>query len=79
MVLEMIVLTVKMSLIKMKFTMSMVIKMILLMTMMLAMIMSKKKRLMLKMMMSAWTRVGADEPCYFRNLVTRNRPATQLN
>ena len=78
MVLEMIVLTVKMSLIKMKFTMSMVIKMILLMTMMLAMIMSKK-RLMLKMMMSAWTRVGADEPCYFRNLVTRNRPATQLN
>ena len=78
MVLEMIVLTVKMSLIKMKFTMSMVIKMILLMTMMLTMIMSKK-RLMLKMMMSAWTRVGADEPCYFRNLVTRNRPATQLN
>ena len=78
MVLEMMVLTVKMSLIKMKFTMSMVIKMILLMTMMLAMIMSKK-RLMLKMMMSAWTRVGADEPCYFRNLVTRNRPATQLN
>ena len=43
MVLEMIVLTVKMSLIKMKFTMSMVIKMILLMTMMLTMIMSKKK------------------------------------
>ena len=36
-------LTVKMSLIKMKFTMSMVIKMILLMTMMLTMIMSKKK------------------------------------
>ena len=78
MVLEMIVLTVKMSLIKMKFMMSMVIKMILLMTMMLTMIMSKK-RLMLKMMMSVWTRVGADEPCYFRNLVTRNRPATQLN
>ena len=43
MVLEMIVLTVKMSLIKMKFTMSMVIKMILLMPMMLTRIMSKKK------------------------------------
>ena len=53
------------------------IRMILLMPMMLTMIMSKKKSL--KMMMSAWTRVGADEPCYFRNLVTRNRPATQLN
>ena len=23
--------------------------------------------------------MGADEPCYFRNLVTGNQPATQLN
>ena len=78
MVLEMIVLTVKMSLIKIKFTMSMVIKMILLMTMILTMIMSKKK-VDVETDDVLWTRVGADEPCYFRNLVTRNRPATQLN
>ena len=56
----------------------MLMMMVIILTMMLTMMMSKK-RLMLKMMMSAWTRVGADEPCYFRNLVTRNRPATQLN